>query len=151
MPQSLSKLYTHIIFSTKYREPFLKDDNLRNQLYKYIGKIITEYDSHPIIINGTSNHIHILCILSKNISLSNLIGKIKRNSSKWIKNKRKRLKNFYWQRGYGAFSINESIKDDVIKYIKNQEKHHRKMSFKQEYRKSLNNYDISYSEKYVWD
>lgn len=95
MAQSLSKLYVHIIFHTKYNQPLIPDE-VENELYAYIEAIIKDNDSQPIKIGGTKDHIHILCILSKNISLAKLVEEVKRHSSRWIKSKGGNLKSFAW-------------------------------------------------------
>ena len=151
MPQSLTKLYVHIIFSTKNRFPFFREETIKQELYKYIVKVIKENDSYPIIVNGVKDHIHILCNLSKNRSLSDLIAKIKRSSSKWIKTKGDIYSKFYWQRGYAAFSISEFSKETVVNYIRNQEEHHKHKSFKEEVIEFLEKYKIEYDVQYLWD
>ena len=150
MPQSLANLLVHIIFSTKDRQPFIKQ-NIEKQLYSYMVRIFRECDSPAIIIGGTENHVHILFSLSKKYRLSKVIEDIKKSSSKWIKTKRLEYKKFYWQNGYGAFSIGTSGKMATIKYIRNQKEHHRKRTFQAEFVKFLNKYQIKYDERYVWD
>ena len=151
MPQSLAKLYTHIIFSTKKRFPFFQDNKIRNETYKYIASILKSENSLPIIINGTKDHIHILCNISKDISVASLIVSIKRSSSKWLKSKKGIFSKFYWQKGYGAFSISESIKDTTINYIRNQSQHHKIKTFKDEFIEILESYRVDYDRKYLWD
>ena len=150
MPQSLVHNYIHITFSTKNRQPFI-DKNISNELYAYLAGICKNKECKPIIIGGYKDHIHILCLLSQKITLMKLIEQIKSHSSKWMKTKGKQYQNFYWQRGYGAFSVNPTEIDTVEAYIKNQEEHHKKRSFKDEYRAFLKKYKIDYNEKYVWD
>lgn len=106
---------------------------------------------NPIIIGGHQNHIHILCLLSRKIALMKLVEKLKAYSSKWIKTKGQQYKNFYWQNGYGGFSVNPLEVDIVKNYILNQYEHHKKLSFKDEYVAFLKKYDIKYDEKYLWD
>ena len=100
---------------------------------------------------GYTDHIHILCMLSKKIALMNLLEEVKSHSSKWMKTKGTELKNFYWQNGYGAFSVNPTEIDKVITYIENQKEHHRKKTFQEEYRAFLKKYKVEYDEKFVWD
>lgn len=150
MGQSLVKNYIHIIFSTKYRQdlifpPFEQD------LHAYIGGICKELDCPGLIVGGYTDHIHILCKLSPKIPLMTLVQKIKANSSKWIKTKDKSLENFFWQNGYGAFSVKPNEVNVVINYIKNQHEHHSKKDFKEEYRSFLTKYIVDYNEDYVWD
>lgn len=148
MPQSLAKLYIHIIFHIKSTSVTIRKKKA-HELYAYIGSIIKSADSVPIIINGMENHIHILCTLSKNISLAKLIEKIKSLSSKWIKGKDYYYHHFAWQGGYGAFSVSSSLHDKTIQYILKQEEHHRRMTFKEEYLLFLKEYNIQYNENYL--
>jgi REP element-mobilizing transposase RayT len=150
MPQSLVKNYIHIIYSTKNREPFIQEQ-FKNELYNYIGGICNNLECYPVKIGGIADHIHILCLLSKKMALIKLIEEIKSHSSKWFKTKDDSLQNFYWQLGYGAFSVNPSELDVVTKYIENQIEHHAKISFQNEYRLFLKKYNIEYDERYVWD
>jgi REP element-mobilizing transposase RayT len=149
MAQSLSKIWIHIIFHTKNNSVEIKKDTAA-ELYAYIGAIIKDNESTPIIINGTGNHIHILCVLSKNKALAELVEEIKRHSSRWIKTKDEYYKNFAWQGGYGGFSVSPSLCEKTKQYIENQEVHHQKRTFMDEYRLFLNEYGIEYDEQYVW-
>lgn len=150
MGQSLVKNYIHIVFSTKHRQPFIHAP-VENELHAYLGGICKNLECHPIKIGGYTDHIHILCMLSKKIALMKLLEEVKSHSSKWIKTKGDDLKNFYWQDGYGAFSVNPSEVDRVIDYIANQHEHHGKKTFQDEYRAILKKYDVEYDERYVWD
>jgi putative transposase len=150
MGQSLVKNYIHIIFSTKHRAELIHPP-VQNELYSYIGGICNEMECPPIKIGGYTDHIHILTMLSKKIALMKLLEEVKSHSSKWMKTKGKELKNFYWQNGYGAFSVNPSDLDRVIADIENQEAHHRKKTFQNEYKAFLKKYNVEYDERYVWD
>jgi putative transposase len=108
-------------------------------------------ECHPIKIGGYAEHIHILCMLSKKVTLIKLLEEVKSHSSKWMKTKDASLKNFYWQDGYGAFSVNPSEVSVVIGYIENQKEHHSKKKFQDEYRAFLKKYEVEYDERYVWD
>jgi len=119
-------------------------------LASYIGAIINDNESHPIKINGTEDHLHILCGMSKNIALSHLVEEIKRHSSRWIKRKDSYYKPFAWQGGYATFSVSSSILNKTIKYIENQQEHHKKMSFKDEYLRFLREYNVPYDERYLF-
>jgi putative transposase len=150
MGQSLVKNYIHIVFSTKYRQHIIHPPyNLL--LYSYLGGICNNLESHVIKIGGFTDHVHILCMLSKKIALAKLLEELKSHSSKWMKTQDESLKNFYWQDGYGAFSVNPSEVDTVIAYIGNQYEHHSKKSFQEEYRSFLKKYKVEYDERYVWD
>ena len=141
MPQSLSKVYTHIIFSTKHRKNLIAEQ-IENDLYNYIGGICKEMESNPVQIGGHKNHVHILCLLSRKIAQMKLIQEIKQGSSKWIKTMGDQYTNFYWQDGYGIISVSPKKVDKVIEYIQNQYIHHQKLSFKDEYRMFLNEYGV---------
>ena len=151
MPQSLAQVIIHIVFSTKNRDPFLSDDDIRKEMHSYLGGTCNNLDCPVIVIGGVSDHVHILLKFSRNISIAKLVGEIKRSSSKWIKTKGGMLTKFSWQNGYGVFSVGRSEIERVKSYILNQEEHHRKRSFQDEYRKFLREYEIEYDEKYVWD
>jgi len=150
MPQSLSKVYLHIAFSTKSRAPLIFSD-IENELHKYIAGILKNLNCPPIKINGMQDHIHILCLLSRTITISDLLKEIKRDSSKWIKTKDKRFRTFYWQNGYGAFSVSQSNVKEVKLYIEKQKEHHKIYSFQEEFIKLLEKYEIEYDERYIWD
>ncbi|GAA5219858.1 IS200/IS605 family transposase [Membranihabitans marinus] len=150
MGQSLVKNYVHIIFSTEHRQPFIKPP-FDNELHRYLGGLCNKFECPVLIVGGHIDHIHILCMLSKKVALMSFIQKIKSNSSKWIKSKYKSLDNFYWQDGYGAFSVSPDEIKDTIDYIKNQKQHHSKMNFKQEYITFLKKYKLIYKEPYVWE
>lgn len=150
MPQSLAKNYVHIVFATKYRHPLI-DKAIQNELYAYIGGICKGLECNPVIIGGYLDHVHILCLLSRKVALMKLVEETKSHSSKWIKTKGKRYENFYWQNGYAAFSVYPDEIEVVRRYIQNQEAHHSKKSFKNEYRSFLNKYQVEYDERYVWD
>jgi putative transposase len=150
MPQSIYKMLVHIVFSTKNREDLIHHE-IENRLFGYIHGIVENNNAKLIIANGTSNHIHLLISLPKKIDISELIGDIKRDSSSWIKQQDSQFSNFYWQRGYGAFSVGQTEIEIVKNYIAKQKEHHQKKDFKSEFRGFLNKYEIEYDEKYVWD
>ena len=150
MPQTLSAVYVHIIFSTKERVEMI-DHSIRFRLWQYIGGICNNLECLPIQIGGTGNHIHILCKLSRAIPLQNLVTKIKSDSSKWIKTISAEYRDFFWQTGYGAFSVNPQETSNVVEYIRNQESHHCDRCFKDEFRLFLKKYAVEYNEKYLWD
>ena len=149
MSQSLSKLFVHIVYHIKTTSVTIRKED-RAALYAYMGAVIKDKGSIPIIINGVGNHVHILCVMSKNIALAKLVEEIKGNSSRWIKTLHPYYKDFAWQGGYGGFSVSASIHDRTKKYIENQEEHHKKKTFKEEYRILLKKYGIDYDEQYLW-
>lgn len=150
MPQSIAYNYLHITFSTKYRVPMI-DEAIEEELFKYIGGICKNLECNPIKVGGYRDHIHILCVLSRKIALMKLLEEIKSHSSKWIKTKGDQYKNFYWQRGYGSFSVNPAEIDVVVRYIENQAEHHKKRTFQDEYIAFLKKYNAEYDERYLWD
>ena len=150
MGQSLVKNYIYIVFSTKYRQPLIQQ-SVESELYSYLGGICNKLDCQVIKVGGFNDHIHILCMLSKKISLMKLLEELKSHSSSWIKTKGEAYTNFYWQDGYGAFSVNPAEVEIVINYIANQKEHHSKKTFQDEYKTFLKKYEVEYDERYVWD
>ena len=150
MPQSLSSVYVHLTFSTKDRFPFI-DNDLINRLYEYLGGTCKGIDCTPLKIGGHSDHVHILCLLSRKITQMKLVEEVKKQSSRWIKTIDDKYSKFSWQRGYGIFSVNPTEIEKVISYIENQEERHKRISFKDESRAFLRKYDIPFDERYVWD
>lgn len=151
MPQSLSKILVHVVFSTQERRPLLANPLLRDELHRYLGGILAKLDCQPLIVGGIEDHVHFLCQLSRTCTVADLIKEAKRASSVWIKTKDPMLASFAWQAGYGAFSIGASQIEDVRAYIAQQEEHHRKISFQDELRKLFQRYGIEFDERYVWD
>ncbi|MES2995340.1 MAG: transposase [Verrucomicrobiota bacterium] len=149
MPQSLSRVLVHLVFSTKNREPFIAPD-VRPRLHGYIVGILDHLKSPSIWTGGVADHVHILFVLGRTTTQAEIVEEVKKSSSKWMKADGG-VPGFSWQAGYGAFSIGESQVETVVRYIRNQEEHHRKVTFQEEYRKFLERYKISYDEKYVWD
>ncbi len=147
MPQSLVKLLVHVVFSTKNRVDLIRPE-VESAMYGYIHGIVENNVSKLMIGNGTPNHGHLLISMGKTVEVSELVGKIKRGSSLWMKQYEKA---FYWQEGYGAFSIGESQVARVAKYIENQKQHHERQDFKDEFRGLLDRYKVEHDERYVWD
>jgi putative transposase len=150
MPQSLVRNYIHIIYSTKNRVSFI-NESIEEELFSYIGGICKSLGCNPIVVGGHKDHIHILCLLSQKIALMKLLEETKSHSSKWIKTKDKAYGNFYWQNGYGAFSINPTEIEVVKNYILNQKEHHKNKTFQQEYMAFIKKYNVEYDERYLWD
>lgn len=150
MPQSLVRNFIHIVFSTKHREPLIHQP-IEEELHRYIGGICNNLECTPVKVGGYTDHVHVLCILSKKLPLIKLLEEVKSHSSKWIKTKDNKLKNFYWQDGYGAFSVNPYEIEVVKTYIENQHEHHRTKTFQEEYIGFLKKYQVEYDERYVWD
>ena len=150
MAQSLSKLIVHIVFGTKNRVSCLNHDICR-ELYPYISTVLKNLECPAIQIGGVDDHVHLLCCLSKNLSLAKLVEGIKKPTSKLLKSKGPAYEKFYWQNGYGGFSVSQSDVKRVRDYILNQETHHRRLTFQEEYRRFLDKYQVPYDERYVWD
>jgi REP element-mobilizing transposase RayT len=150
MGQSLVKNYIHIVFSTKHRINII-DDIIDNELHRYLGGICNNLECQVIKVGGYTDHVHVLCMLSKKISLVKLLGELKSHSSKWVKTLGPKYHNFYWQDGYGAFSVNPADVQVVVKYIENQKEHHSKQTFQDEYRAFLREHGVEFDESYVWD
>ena len=150
MSQSLTKLYVHIIFHVKNDSCLIQPED-HQELYAYIGGVIKISKSIPININGIENHVHILCILSKNSSLADLLEDIKRNSSRWIKTRGIHYQDFAWQGGYSGYSVSPSKVKVVDQYIENQKSHHKHQTFQEEYIQFLKEHGVDYEEDYLWN
>lgn len=146
----MAKIYVHLVFSTKNQEKMI-DPGIEYELHPYLAKLFRECDSTSIMINSTPDHIHNLFLLSRKFTISQVVEKVKKRSSKWIKTKGEAYRSFYWQNGYGAFSISQAHVNIVKKYISNQKPHHERTTFKEEYIQLLKKYHIEYDERYVWD
>ena len=150
MPQSLALVIVHVVFSTKDRYPFL-DTSIRPGLHAYLATVARNADCEADRVGGVADHVHLAVRLSRTLTIADLIESLKTASSKWIKTQSPQLRSFAWQRGYGAFSIGASDLDALRSYIDNQEMHHQKRSFQDEYRAILAKYGIECDERYVWD
>jgi REP element-mobilizing transposase RayT len=133
----------------KYNESLIRTED-EEELYRYIGGILGLSKSIPIMINGTENHIHVLCIMSKNISLAKLLEDIKSDSSRWIKTLDSHYSGFSWQGGYAGYSVSQSKIEVVKKYIANQKEHHKKQTFQEEYIQFLEDNGVEYKLDYLW-
>lgn len=151
MPQSLAKILVHVVFSTKNRVPWLKRHEMREAMNGYLVGALKNLDCPSLIVGSVEDHIHILCHLSRTMSMAKLVEEIKKTSSAWIKTEDRSLRDFYWQSGYGAFSVSPSNVEQVRHYIATQEEHHRRISFQDEFRAILARHGIEYDERYVWD
>ena len=151
MPQSLSAVYGHLIFSTKERRPFLRDSIKRSELHAYIGGVSKQLDCVPILIGGVQDHVHVLARIGRTIAHADWVKELKRVSSLWLKQQGPDYSEFQWQAGYGLFSVSQSNLDPVQEYIANQEEHHRKLTFQEEFRLFLQRHHLQWDEKYLWD
>ena len=150
MPQSLSYLLIHIIFSTKNRVPVLGPNN-SSALHAYLATVTRNAGCECYRVGGVEDHVHLAIRLARTMTTANLVEELKTSSSKWLKTQSTELGDFAWQRGYGAFSVGPSDLDALRHYIDTQEAHHRTRTFQQEYRAFLAKYGIEYDERYVWD
>jgi REP element-mobilizing transposase RayT len=149
--QSLSQIYLHIVFSTKERRPFLQNKDYRDAMHKSLAKTSNDMGCPCLEAGGVEDHVHLLVRLSKTVSPSDLIKELKRATSAWVKDEFPMLQEFYWQAGYGVFSVSPSHIDGLREYIRGQEHHHRTESFQDEFRRLLKKYEIEFDERYVWD
>jgi REP element-mobilizing transposase RayT len=150
MPQSLSFLLVHIVFSTKDREPVLSAA-VRPALHGYLATVARGTDCECYRVGGVADHVHLAIRLARTLTTAKLVEELKTSSSKWLKNQSPTLAGFAWQRGYGAFSASPSDLEVLRHYIDHQEEHHRTKTFQDEYRAFLVKYGIEYDERYVWD
>lgn len=150
MPQSLSRILIHLVFSTKNREPLLTPP-IQTELHPYLAGVLDNIECPSLQVGGVEDHVHLFFGLSRTVTIAQVVEKVKTSSSKWLKTKSPALAEFHWQQGYGAFSVSRSDADAVVMYVREQAKHHHKMSFQDEYRALLKKYEVPYDEKYVWD
>lgn len=150
MPQSLHVLSAHIIFSTKKRQSWLTRE-IRDRLWAYQSRILQNLECNPITIGGVADHVHVLCNLTKKFPTAKVVEILKKDSSKFTKTLGSNLRDFYWQDGYGLFSVSPSHFEAVKKYILDQEEHHKKETFRKEYLRILKKYGAPYDERYLWD
>jgi putative transposase len=150
MPGTFSKLYIQVVFAVKGRENIISND-WNKELHKYIAGIIKGKEQKSIIVNGMPDHIHAFIGLRPAMAISDLVRDVKNNSSNFINDHKWTKNKFEWQKGYGAFSYSHSQIDSVYKYILNQENHHKKKTFKQEYIEFLKKFEIDYEEKYLFE
>jgi REP element-mobilizing transposase RayT len=151
MPQSLARVVLHIVFTTKDRAPFLNDPELRERLCAYMAGILQNIGCEPILINAVEDHIHLLCNLSRTLAIAGLVEEVKKSSSKWIKEGNPACRDFFWQAGYGAFSVSQSNVEQVRAYVAAQEEHHRRISFQDEFRALCRKHGVEINERHVWD
>jgi REP element-mobilizing transposase RayT len=150
LPQSLSSILIHLIFSTKHRES-LVTEQVEAALHAYMAGILQEMQCPALTIGGMPDHVHVLFLLTRTRSVSEVVQDLKKDSSKWIKTQGASFREFSWQAGYGAFSIGQSSVPEARHYIDHQKEHHTTRTFLEEYRAFLTKYGVDYDERYVWD
>jgi putative transposase len=150
VPATYTNLLYHIVFSTKQRVPLITDE-LEEELFQYIGGIIRAEGGVQIEIGGVPDHVHIFAKIKPAIAVSEMLAKVKANSSKWMNDHKMKVRKFGWQEGFGAFTVSESQAPAVAEYIRNQKEHHRKQSYQEEYVALLERHGIQYDARYLWD
>ena len=150
MANTYTQLNIHVVFAVKGRKNLLTK-NIREELFKYLSGILTNTGQFSLAINGFSDHVHLFFEMQPSNALSDIVRIVKANSSKWINEQKFIAGKFMWQEGFGAFSYSRSQRDVVINYIKNQEKHHTKSSFKEEYFELLRKFEIEFKDEYVFE
>jgi len=151
MPQSLSAVYLHAVFSTKDRVPAFADSAMRGRLHAFLGAASREIDCPPLQVGGVADHVHVLARVGRGISQSDWIKELKRVSSRWIKTQGGVLADFQWQRGYAVFSVSPSNLERVRAYVAAQEKHHARFDYQRELRTLLQRHGVEYDESHLWD
>ena len=151
MPQSLARVVLHVVFSTKNRVPFLKNPKLRARLHAYMAGVLQNIGCEPILINGVEDHVHILCNLARTVTIAGLVEEAKKSPSKWMKEQGPDYRDFFWQGGYGSFSVSQSNVEQVRAYVATQDEHHREVSFQDEFRALCRKHGVEIDERYVWD
>ncbi|MEL6718113.1 MAG: IS200/IS605 family transposase [Bacteroidota bacterium] len=150
MANTYTQCYFHIVFAVKHRQALIKK-SWKGDLEKYITGIVQNYNHKMLAIGTVTDHIHIFFGYDLNQKIPDLVGEIKTSSNKWIKDNRLSPFKFDWQRGYGAFTHTHSQIDTVVRYVLNQESHHQKKSFREEYLEMLRRNEVSYKEEYLFD
>ena len=151
MAQSLANILLHVVFSTKNRAPYLNTLAVREGMSGYLVGTLRNIDCPSLATNCVADHAHVLCQLSRTLTVAKLVEEIKTSSSKWIKQEHPRLTDFHWQAGYGAFSVSQSNVEQVRQYVANQESHHRQRTFQDEFRELLRRHELEWDERSVWD
>jgi len=149
-PGVYTQLYVQLVFAVKNRDAVL-NKAIRERVFEYMSGILTEMKHKSIIINGVSDHVHILFGENPSKCISDTVHDIKRSTSLFINNEKLCSGRFSWQEGYGAFTYSRSQLDDVYRYIQNQEEHHKKKTFKEEYIQFLQKFEIEYDERFLFD
>ena len=150
MSQALTKIYAHLIFRTKHRKAFI-DEAIRARVHGYLATTLRDMDCPYVVVGGVADHVHILFDVGKLHAPKEFVEHVKRESSKFVKTLGRQYSKFYWQRGYGMFSVSPTHLVDAEAYVRNQEEHHRTKTFQEEFREFLKRYGVEYDERYVWD
>ena len=148
MPQSLSQIIVHVVFSTKDRRPFLNLE-VRPRAHAYLATVARNLGCEAYRVGGVADHVHLAVRLSRTVTVAQPVEEVKVASSKWLKEQDTDLRNVAWQRGYSAFSVSPSQMSEVVDYVANQEEHHRHRTFQDEYRLLLQRHGVEFEERYV--
>ncbi len=151
MPQSLSAVYVHLVFSTKQRRAFLREKSIREALHAYLGSVSKQLECPPIIVGGVEDHVHLLARFGRTITQAEWVKELKRTSNLWLKEQGASYADFQWQGGYASFSVSQSNLEQVRQYVTKQEEHHRTITFQDELRVLLRRHHIEFDERYVWE
>jgi putative transposase len=151
MPQALSAVYIHLVFSTKNRRPFLRDHATRDGLHAYLGRASKELDCPPVLVGGVEDHVHLLARFGRTLSQANWVKELKRVSNEWLKQEANEYADFEWQGGYATFSVSPSSLEVVKEYIATQAEHHKQRGFQEELRALLRKHELEWDERYLWD
>jgi REP element-mobilizing transposase RayT len=151
MPQSLSAIYVHLVFSTKERRPWLRDQATREAFYAFLAGVSNQLDCPALIIGGAEDHVHLLTRFSRTITQANWVKELKRVSHDWLSQRGAEYADFQWQAGYANFSVSASNLEKVKDYISSQADHHKKIGFQDELRALLRKHDLKWDEHYLWD
>lgn len=151
MPQSLSAVHIHLVFSTKDRRSYFQNKSTRDALHSFLGGISKQLECPPVLVGGVEDHVHILARFGRTITQANWVKELKRASNLWLKDQGREFYDFQWQGGYADFSVSPSNLGQVREYIANQEEHHRGRSFQDELRALLRKHHVEFDERYVWD
>jgi putative transposase len=151
MPQSLARVWLHIVFSTKERRAYLHRDDFRGEMFRMIGHHVGELDCVPLRAGGWHDHVHFVCGLSRTVTIADLVQHVKVETSRWAKDVEHGSSTFSWQSGYGAFSVSQSNLEQVLEYVANQATHHKTRTFQDEFRELCLRHELEIDERYVWD
>ena len=151
MPQSLSQVWIHLVFSTKERRPFLQNASFREEMFRMLSHHVMEAGCSAKRTGGWIDHLHIVCGLSRTVTIAQLVEQVKTETSKWAKSHADCSKTFSWQAGYGVFSVSQSNLEQVLTYVENQESHHSRRSYQEEFRELCRKHGVEFDERYVWD
>ena len=151
MPQSLARIWLHVVFSTKERRAYLQHDGFRDEMFRMIGYHVNQIGCVAVCAGGWHDHVHYVCGLSRTVTVASLVEHVKIETSKWAKKAVQGVSTFSWQSGYGAFSVSQSNLSEVVEYVNHQPAHHKQRTFQDEFRELCLRHELEIDERYVWD